>query len=48
MLEQVGRMRRHALPEQQTGSNETIKRRFQLRLRLAHDCGQEGVGEFPP
>ena len=26
MLEQVARMRRHALPEQQTGRNETVER----------------------
>ena len=28
VLEQVGRMRRHALPEQQTCRNETVERRF--------------------
>jgi hypothetical protein len=32
MLEQIGRMRRHAPPEQQTSLNETIKRRTQLCL----------------
>src|SRR5262249_60037008 len=35
MLEQVGGVRRHALPEQQTGRNQAVDRRSQLRLRLA-------------
>ena len=34
MLEQVIRMRRHALAEQQPGCNETVQRRFQLSLLL--------------
>ena len=48
MLEQVGRMRRHALPEQQTSCNETVERRFQLRLRLAHHRSQQGMRELAP
>src|SRR5262249_56090666 len=46
MLERVGRVRRATLPEQQTSRNETIKRRLQLRLRLAHDRSQQGMGEL--
>src|SRR5271163_2870553 len=41
-------MRRHALPEQQTGFDETVKRRSQLRCRLAHHRSQQGVGELAP
>ena len=48
MLEQIGRMRRHALPEQQTSRNETVERRSQLRLRLAHHRSQQGMRELPP
>ena len=43
MLEKVGRA---TLPEQQTSRNKTAKRRSQLRLRLAHDRSQQGMGEF--
>jgi hypothetical protein len=35
MLEQVARMRRHALPEQQTCLHETVERRRQLRVWFA-------------
>jgi hypothetical protein len=35
MFEQITRLWRHALWEQQTGCNETIERRAQLRLGLA-------------
>ena len=48
MLEQISRVRRHALPEQQTGRNETVERRSQLRLRLAHHRSQQGMGKLPP
>jgi hypothetical protein len=41
-------MRRHALAEQQTSGNETIQRRSQLCLRLAHYRSQQGVRKFPP
>src|SRR6266699_4653895 len=46
MLEKVGRVRRATLLEQQTSPNETVKRRLQLRLRLAHDRSQQGVREL--
>src|SRR5215468_3440339 len=48
MLEQVGRMRRHALPEKQAGGNETVERRSQLLLRLAYDRSQQGIRELAP
>ena len=35
MLEQVSRMRRHSLPEQQPSLNETVERRSQLCLWFA-------------
>src|SRR5215468_5575404 len=46
MLEKVGRVRRATLPAQQTSPNETVKRRSQLRLRLAHDRSQQRMGEL--
>src|SRR5947199_4399139 len=46
MLEQIGHMRWHALPEQQTGRDETIHRRSQPRLRLAHHRGEQGMGKL--
>src|SRR5215475_10271856 len=46
MLEKVGRVRRATLPAQQTSPNETVKRRSQLRLRLAHDRNQQRMGEL--
>src|SRR5437016_3898057 len=46
MLEKVGRVRRATLLKQQTSPNETVKRRLQLRLRLAHDRSQQGVREL--
>src|SRR5262252_3456973 len=46
MLEKVGRVRRATLPEQQTSPNETVERRLQLRLRLAHDRSQQRMGEL--
>src|SRR6266516_7122331 len=45
MLEKVCRIRR-VPSEQQTSPNETVKRRLQLRLRLAHDRSQQGMGEL--
>jgi cold shock protein len=48
MLEQVGRMRRHALPEQQTRRNEAVKRRSRLRRWVAHHRSQQRVRERPP
>src|SRR5450631_951190 len=35
VLEQISRMRGQVTPKQQTGCNETVQRRCQLRLRLA-------------
>src|SRR5262245_1956903 len=46
MLERVRRVRRVTLPEQQTSRNKTVKRRLQLRLRLAHDRSQQGMREL--
>jgi hypothetical protein len=43
MIEQIARMRRHALPEQQTCRNETVERRSQLRIWLLHHRGQQGM-----
>ena len=47
MLEQIGRVRRRALAEQQTGRNKTVERSFEFRLRLAHYRGQQGMRELP-
>ena len=48
MLEQVGRMRRHTLPEQQTSRNETVQRRSEFRPGFAYHRSQEGMRELPP
>src|ERR1700733_12026368 len=48
VLEQVSRMRRHALPEQHTSLNEPVEPRYQLPLRFAHYRSQQGMGELPP
>src|SRR6516164_5267064 len=47
MLERVGRMRGHAPSKQQTGLDETVQRRSQLRLRLAHHRGEQGINSRP-
>ena len=41
-------MRRLALPEQQTGRNETADRGSQLGFRLAHHRSQQSMGKLPP
>jgi hypothetical protein len=46
MFEQVSRVRRHALPEQQTSLNETVESRPQHRLRLARHRSQQGMREL--
>src|SRR4029077_7686182 len=46
MFEKVGLVRRATLTEQQTSPNETVKRRLQLCLRLAHDRSQQGMGDL--
>src|ERR1700730_18362708 len=48
VLEQVARMWRHALPEQQTRLNETVERQIELRLWLAHHRGQQSIRKLPP
>ncbi len=48
MLEQVACVRRHALPEQQTGRNETVERRIEFRLRLVGRRSQHGMRKFTP
>ncbi len=37
VLEQIGRVRRQALPEQQTSCDETVERSLQFRFRPADD-----------
>src|SRR5262249_56653043 len=46
MLEKVGRVRRVTPPEQQTSPDETVERRLQLGLWLAHDRSQQRMGEL--
>ena len=49
VLEQVTRLRWHALPEKQTSGSETVKRRLKLRLRLAAPPQPaERIGELTP
>ena len=48
MLEQIARVRRHALPEQQTSRNETVERRIEFRLRLVHHRSQQGMRKLTP
>src|SRR6516225_4704941 len=48
MFEQIARMWRYALAEKQTGPNETVERRAQLRLGLARHRRQQGMRELPP
>src|SRR5262245_9908154 len=39
VLEQIGRVRGHALPEKQTSRTETVERRLKFRVRFArHRC----------
>ena len=47
VLEQIGRMRRRALPEQQISRDETVERRSQFRVRLAPHRSQQGVRKLP-
>ena len=47
MLEQVARLRRYALPKQQTSLNETLKRRSQICLGFARYRSQQRMGELP-
>src|SRR5262245_56004485 len=46
MFEQIGRMRGHGPSEQQTGRDETVQRRAQLRLRPAHHRGEQDMGKL--
>src|SRR5262249_53560882 len=46
MLEQISRMRWHALPGEQARFDETAERQFPLRL--TRNCSQQGMGELPP
>src|ERR1700675_2970318 len=41
MLEQIGRVRRHALAEQQTGPDQTVEFRAEFGLWLAHHGSQQ-------
>src|SRR3954447_335528 len=43
MLEEVSRIRRRALAEQQAGRNETVQRRCQFRLPLAYQRSQQRI-----
>ena len=47
MVEQVGRLRRRTLPEQQTGRNETVEYRSELRLRLVSPPQPAGRAKTP-
>src|SRR5690349_20922490 len=48
MLEQIGRVRRHALPEQQSRRNQTIKRRIEFCFWLGYHGSQQHVRELAP
>ena len=48
MFEEVSRVRRHTLPEQQTCCNETIKRRLEFRFWLASHRRQQSMRELAP
>ena len=48
VLEQISRVRRHALPEQQTCRNETVERRLEFRFRLARHRSQQSMRKLSP
>src|SRR5262245_45420452 len=48
VFEQISRLRRQALPKQQSCSHETVECRLKFRLRLAHHSLQEGMRELAP
>src|SRR3954454_9886490 len=48
MLEEVSRMWRHALAEQQAGGNETVQRRCQFHLPLAYQRSQQRIRKLTP
>src|SRR4051812_36999235 len=48
VLEEVSRMGRRALSEQQAGANETVQRRSQFRLPLAYQRGQQRIRKLAP
>jgi hypothetical protein len=43
VFEQISRVRRQALPKQQTGFDETVERRTEFYLWLARYCSQQGM-----
>ena len=47
VLKQVGRLRRHTVPQQQAGRDHPIERRLKLRVGSARDRRNDGVGKFP-
>jgi hypothetical protein len=48
VLEQVSRVRRHALAEQQPRCDQPVERVAQFRFRFAHDRCQQGMRKLPP
>src|SRR5262249_56875111 len=48
MFEQICRMGRDALPEQQASLNETVESRVEFPLRLAHHRSQQFMRELSP
>ena len=48
VLEQIGCVRRHTLPKQQTCRHETVERRLEFRLRLASHRSQQSMRELSP
>ena len=47
VLEQIGRLRWHAPPKQQSSLDKTFQRFFQYWFRLARHLNQHGVGKLP-
>src|SRR3954469_15285289 len=48
VLEEVSRMWRRALSEQQAGCNETVQRRCQFHLPLAYQRSQQRIRKLTP
>src|ERR1700739_4262709 len=48
VFKQISRVRRQALPKQQTCSHETVECRLKFRLLLAHHSLQERMRELAP
>jgi hypothetical protein len=48
MFDQIGRVRRRTLLEQQASVGEAVERRIELGLRLARYRSQQRMRELPP